>query len=1650
MAEDEDIGALQRILAKQEALVAKTKARLALAQQEKAALPVPAPPPAAPLPKPTSQALVFKKKQPTLKAPEAYGGLVTSDKGREVGLFSARHKELAALYKGVRDHSAWDKFWDPSSASFVSKNRKINGRKQYHMLLETGEVVPPRGYYFNARSSNLVHEDTVFNKKGVMKAGYEGLRVKGRVLKVGGRDITVTVLLYWPMTYEDEHGVAQKVASKAIYESRKDLSLRYIVDPDGGYHYDERELVLNTTEEALAQWLPSGRIWWTEGSHFKDYVSRTSIMEAPVGQATFSRNHKHGTLAGALAVFSSELSAVQFVNPTVHPDVPTFDAVTLPLHGKQRFVTSPFMNPSINAAATRLEDWIVPAAADNMPTEGGNKMKGQVVQLVLPPDTGCGYEFLIGTFGECFAEHKAKVEAGRKKSRFHDVEMTPQWLYENIFHPGEAYNEEDLGLSLEQLRMFFVRFRVSLFVLDITGRLVEDACVRFWTRERIKADPSLDQTMEALDERLRPNAAYILAHDEHIYPITDKTTTERLTQWAWNANSFLWRPIAGLGKEASGEDEEEEDMVSAPSGRYNLGKDEAPTFFLPHIDALASFNVHQQKVDKKGEPKVHATTKKPLFHDRLRFAVPASMNITLAELVERANYQPRVSMSGLGEILSLSIKVEGVTLSISAPHHLVPEPAEADRMPFLPTEAIFKQYCEHDAAFKASLRPRAALSAYSPSLRSVFERQEVTLEDGRVITISPFYRTPLYYGSSEEGPVTAHDRTKSYTSLLMEMDKVPVFTEFCEFEPLSYTPPKHILAVSDEPDAPHCSTDTLSQCSDPSDPLPQASAKGGAPKPLKTAPFVFKKDGEEPLERDFVLGETTGFSQVVLSFDKGITDDASDWRSYTDANLRNMVASLRGQARSEAYIYDFLTADLGQPSARAARIQCSERDRYSFYLVMRMGTLFPDDPRHLILDKQYCLLTFDTWLLCRDWPVCHTLAVIKPFNLIKTNIKKVVKDMWTSTLPTGLKKFLPNKHVGICGKSDNRKSNTLLFQSASEAKDFMERMDDASLLVQQLGKNTYYFVTQEWRTPLGEGFMPTHHFVLDAQRRVLFEKAVEVGLPVLGVKTDCLYFKGHDPALDVAKKSTFAAIGSWHVEKAADHPVKEAFERDFEGHWLPSIHNEPEVRTLLINDEFDASEFAAIFSSNNHVLVLADIPGAGKTYALKSFMATLGDKALFVTPYNALADDLMKGDDPVHEAITFHRLLGLLAHGEEAEDDVDEEGNVKVRGHDIAGITHIVFDEVFCYNPLMLGQLKRFLTKNATMEDGTARKFYAAGDKNQNAPIVTSCLSRLEMKTYYSRAVSTMFPTQVRLQVCKRVTGKEQQQRIFDIKEAVLNSKTPLLDICRTYFTPITKLNQVRGRAVCYTNETARCVNDYREQRIVKSLEAAGQEVVRHEGRVYYVAQTLRCRKFHKPPRTYINFTYTVTGFERKEGVVTGIFLEETGTFPWALSLVKRIFIYDNANTCHALQGMTASNGVTLFDVDIWCASREWLYTALTRTNDLGKVLFWDPAAGTVSGLPLVLQSDFRQALEARLRGYMDQDNAAGRAFLPEDFIDGDYIMTLFFSQEGKCAHCAAWLPPRWQEKDRNQPTVDRLDNALAHIKGNCCLACLHCNTSRH
>lgn len=156
------------------------------------------------------------------------------------------------------------------------------------------------------------------------------------------------------------------------------------------------------------------------------------------------------------------------------------------------------------------------------------------------------------------------------------------------------------------------------------------------------------------------------------------------------------------------------------------------------------------------------------------------------------------------------------------------------------------------------------------------------------------------------------------------------------------------------------------------------------------------------------------------------------------------------------------------------------------------------------------------------------------------------------------------------------------------------------------------------------------------------------------------------------------------------------------------------------------------------------------------------------------------------------------------------------------------------------------MERNAFLADGTERTFFAAGDRNQNAPIARSplCLTREETKAYYLRAISTIFPHHITLRVCKRIKTDKERATLIAIKDAVLHTDEPLITIARRYFKCISDLNAVQGMAVCYMNDTARIVNTFHHKRVLESLDtdAILHPPDRASGRTYYIGQRLRGR----------------------------------------------------------------------------------------------------------------------------------------------------------------------------------------------------------------
>jgi hypothetical protein len=47
------------------------------------------------------------------------------------------------------------------------------------------------------------------------------------------------------------------------------------------------------------------------------------------------------------------------------------------------------------------------------------------------------------------------------------------------------------------------------------------------------------------------------------------------------------------------------------------------------------------------------------------------------------------------------------------------------------------------------------------------------------------------------------------------------------------------------------------------------------------------------------------------------------------------------------------------------------------------------------------------------------------------------------------------------------------------------------------------------------------------------------------------------------------------------------------------------------------------------------------------------------------------------------------------------------------------------------------------------------------------------------------------------------------------------------------------------------------------------------------------------------------------------------------------------ARTCHSLQGLSVDEKLTIFDLNHFMVDNSWIYTAITRTNDLNIIQFY-------------------------------------------------------------------------------------------------------------
>ena len=76
-------------------------------------------------------------------------------------------------------------------------------------------------------------------------------------------------------------------------------------------------------------------------------------------------------------------------------------------------------------------------------------------------------------------------------------------------------------------------------------------------------------------------------------------------------------------------------------------------------------------------------------------------------------------------------------------------------------------------------------------------------------------------------------------------------------------------------------------------------------------------------------------------------------------------------------------------------------------------------------------------------------------------------------------------------------------------------------------------------------------------------------------------------------------------------------------------------------------------------------------------------------------------------------------------------------------------------------------------------------------------------------------------------------------------------------------------------------------------------------------------------------------------------------------------------------------------------------------------------------------------------------DALKGREYDPTEYVDTPFLISLQQKQRNKCHHCGIFM--NWLERrsQRNGLTLERLDNALPHVRSNCVLACKSCNSQK-
>ncbi len=592
----------------------------------------------------------------------------------------------------------------------------------------------------------------------------------------------------------------------------------------------------------------------------------------------------------------------------------------------------------------------------------------------------------------------------------------------------------------------------------------------------------------------------------------------------------------------------------------------------------------------------------------------------------------------------------------------------------------------------------------------------------------------------------------------------------------------------------------------------------------------------------------------------------------------------------------------------------------------------------------------------------------------------------------------------------------------------MEDSEDGPIVHTSFESKTIYALVIEKKQRMNEGFRQIKEMIYDLHSIKLYKLYKEVlskGIKPYGIRTDAILVMNSEKNLkELGFKFDKNKIGGIKFE-TGKYQSKDK---------IHQIMNEPfqikehKINEITIKDEYDTKEINAIYDKYNHVQVLGEFPGTGKTTSVKNYES---GKKLFITPFNKLAQTLRQDK---HEANTLNKLLGFYADGKEY---------AKMSEIDVTEYDVICFDEIFLYPPHILKKIDLFIKKHPT------KKIIATGDVDQLQPIGFTANNVTDRQKYLRNCVDQIFPNQFMLKINKRLKNEADREKLKQLKKDIFANPKNILNTLKKHgFKFIHDMKDVKTtKNICYFNYRTNIVINHVDRNLIKKPEKK-YKIGKFD---YWPGQELLCRKQHGSgaTRTFVNYTYKLESVNSK----TFSIIDEVDNKTHILKTKPLLdnFKFPYAYTCHCVQGTSIEGPITIFDVNTPYVDKYYIWTALTRATDFNNVSIFVHKKDELTTLH---QSKVFLYFTQKVSSYKNQDNNCNRKWSKDEYIDADWINDEYGKLNIKaCSIDECTIPYEFYLNDNNEVisnfTVDRVDSSLAHIKSNCRLLCRNCNAKK-